>query len=79
MEMDNSAYPELINQEINWLPGDTKQLYKYNLKQNAQELSPWINNSFTYKFNSKGFRCKEFDVEDNTVVTLGTGLLVESR
>ena len=65
--MNNSAYPELANQEINWLPMDTKQLYKHNLKQNAQELAPWIDNPFTYKFNSKGFRCEEFDTTDNVV------------
>lgn len=82
MEMNNSAYPELINQEIDWLPMDTKQLYKHNLKQNAQELSPWIDNPFTYKFNSKGFRCKEFDAEDNVVFlgcsyTIGIGLPIQ--
>ena len=50
MEMNNSAYPKLINQEINWLPMDTKQLYKHNRKHNAQELSPWIDNPFTYNW-----------------------------
>ena len=64
---------------------DTKELYQKNLKENYQLLKEnnWIDNHFTYKFNSHGFRCEEFT--DNPSImflgcshTLGVGLPIET-
>lgn len=57
---------------IPWCPMDTAELYMKNrieqtslLKQNG-----WMDNTFDYSFNSKGFRCKEF-THNPTIMFLG--------
>ena len=69
-----SAYPNLANQTLDWLPADTKQKYessKKNPKSNKILISHgWTDKSITYKFNSYGFRCEEF-VNKDSIVSLG--------
>jgi hypothetical protein len=79
----NSYYKPYAN--LDWVSMDTKELYEKNLKEKYEllKLNNWIDNSFTYKFNSHGFRCKEF-TDDPTIMflgcsnTCGIGLPVES-
>lgn len=73
------------NKELNWYSSDTEQRYRDNLKKNHQLLlnNNWTDNSFTYKFNSSGFRCEEFTDTDSILFlgcsfTQGIGLPVES-
>jgi len=73
------------NQEIEWLPMDTKELFQKNLKTKKDLLEKynWIDRKFTYQFNSKGFRCDEFEENQNCVIflgcsfTMGIGLPIE--
>ena len=73
----NSYYKKLANYSLHWLPGDTKTLYEKNLKENYQLLKSnnWIDSSFTYKFNSHGFRCDEF-TDNPTVMFLGCSFTI---
>lgn len=81
----DSFYKRYANQTLDWLPMDTKELYNQNIKQKYKMLEEngWINNHFTYKFNSDGFRSLEF-TDDPTIMclgcsfTCGVGLPVES-
>jgi hypothetical protein len=68
----DSVYKKHANLELDWLPMDTKERYEKNLVNNYEELEKngWINNKFTYKFNSLGFRCDEF-TNDPTIMFLG--------
>jgi hypothetical protein len=63
---------KFAKQELNWIPGDSEEQYKYNLTHRYDQLKQhgWIDKKITYKFNSHGFRCEEFDSIDS-VVTLG--------
>jgi len=77
-------FQEFANQELLWSPGDSEELYLNNLKTNYDKLKDngWINHSFTYKYNSHGFRCNEFDASPSIVAlgcsnTMGTGLPIE--
>jgi hypothetical protein len=81
----NSHYKIYANKTLDWLPMDTKELYEKNLKENYESLKQnnWIDKSFTYKFNSHGFRCEEFTAEPTMMFlgcsfTCGTGLPIES-
>ena len=67
-----SIYTHFANQSINWLPMDTEELYLRNLSTNREllEQNNWVDKSFTYTFNSHGFRCNEF-TNDPTVMFLG--------
>ena len=51
---------------------DTLELYRENLSKNRilLEKNNWIDNPFTYSFNSNGFRCDEF-TSDSTILFLG--------
>jgi len=68
----DSHYKMHANKSIDWLRMDTKELYEKNLKENYNLLKKnnWIDKSFTYKFNSHGFRCEEFTT-DPTIMFLG--------
>jgi len=68
----DSFYKKYVNQTLDWLPMDTEELYKKNLKDNYYllETNGWVNQSFTYRFNSHGFRCDEFST-DPTIMFLG--------
>lgn len=81
----NSFYKFFANKSVEWIPSDTQELYSKNLKHRYNELKDngWIDNSFTYDFNSYGFRCKEFS-NDPTIMflgcsfTFGIGLPIET-
>jgi hypothetical protein len=77
----NSFYKIHANKSVNWIPSDTKELYEKNLKENYQLLKDnnWIDKSFTYNFNSHGFRCEEFTTHSTIMFlgcsyTFGTGI-----
>jgi hypothetical protein len=74
----NPQYEKYANQELNWLPMDTESLYNENLKNkyNLLQKYNWINNPFTYKFNSSGFRSDEFDESEPSIVFLGCSITV---
>ena len=72
------------NQEHYWYSIDTEKKYKTNLKKNYSllERNGWIDNRFTYKFNSEGFRSEEFQDEPGLLClgcsfTQGIGLPYE--
>ena len=76
MELNyNSYYKDHAGKTINWLPMDTEDLYKQNLKNRYTDLQQynWIDQQFTYSFNSHGFRCSEFG-NTPTVMFLGCSL-----
>lgn len=80
-----SKWKSLADTELNWYGSDSEENYKSNFNNNFQKLEKhnWINNHFTYKFNSYGFRCEEFTESDSIMflgcsVTLGVGLPLES-
>jgi hypothetical protein len=77
MKINLSPYICHANTEINWLPMDTEKLYNENLKykKNLLEKYNWINSNFTYKFNSHGFRCNEFN-NDPSIVFLGCSMTI---
>ena len=73
------------NQEVEWYGFDSLELYQHNLQNNYDKLknNDWIDKSFTYKFNSHGFRCEEFTDTDSIMFlgcsyTLGVGLPLEN-
>ena len=68
----DSFYKTYANQTLDWLPMDTEDLYKKNLKENYNLLgiNGWLDHTFTYKFNSHGFRSDEFST-DPTIMFLG--------
>jgi len=85
MNIDHNPYQCYANQELKWLPMDTENLYKRNLKVNyfLLEKFNWLNSNFTYKFNSQGFRCDEFTNSPSIVflgcsITVGIGIPVET-
>ncbi len=81
----HTPYIGYANQEIDWLPMDTEDRYKENLKYRSDILKRygWLDSKFTYKFNSQGFRCEEFTLDPSIVflgcsMTAGIGLPVEA-
>ena len=68
----DSYHKNLAGTTIDWLPMDTKELYEKNFSENYDKLKKygWINNPFTYSFNSHGFRCSEFS-KDPSIMFLG--------
>jgi len=68
----DSFYKQYCNTKLKWLSMDTEELYKINLAEHKHllEKNNWIDNPFTYSFNSKGFRCNEF-TSNPTIMFLG--------
>lgn len=66
----------LSGQTLEWLPTDTKESYN-RLCQNPVhrayfESQGWhLPGAISYKINSEGFRCDEFDFDSPCLVTLG--------
>jgi hypothetical protein len=60
------------NQTLDWLGTDTNDWYIKNIREKYHLLEQynWIDNTFTYNFNSHGFRCEEFTTEP-TIMFLG--------
>lgn len=78
-----SIYSDLSNQSINWLSTDTEENYNANLSVKYKKENIIKNNlsntSFNYSFNSYGFRCNEFVLNNSIMflgcsITLGVGL-----
>jgi hypothetical protein len=76
-------HSHLSNQEVEWFSIDDAGLFKEAManpnKRKLIEDNGWSNSSFTYKFNSHGFRSDEFSHEDSIMflgasVVLGTGI-----
>ena len=81
----DSYYKKYANQSLDWLTSDTKELYEKNLVEQIELLNQfnWVDKSFTYKFNSHGFRCDEFTTDPTIMFlgcshTCGIGLPVET-
>jgi hypothetical protein len=79
------AHSYLENQELLWCPMDTEDRYLKHLQTHKSDLEKynWIDNNFTYKFNSYGFRSEEFCNSDNMISlgcshTMGIGLPIEN-
>jgi len=82
----DSYYKHLAGKTIDWLPMDTEERYLSHLKNSYDILSEnnWINNHFTYRFNSQGFRCNEFTDKENILflgcsLTMGIGIPENTR
>lgn len=78
-------WKDYANKTLNWLPMDTQERYNQNLKENFDLLHRfgWIDQQIEYKFNSHGFRTKEFMDLPSAVFlgcshTAGVGLPVEN-
>lgn len=56
---------EYANKELRWCGGDTEKNYK---KQGNHSYKP---GDFTYKFNSLGYRCPEFEVSGPKLLSIG--------
>jgi hypothetical protein len=61
------------NKTYDWIVSDTEERYKENLKKNKNLLVKhgWIDRKITYKFNSLGFRCDEFEQNRDCILFLG--------
>jgi hypothetical protein len=78
-------YSLYANKTLDWLPSDTRDRFFEHHKTRCHDLKKydWVDRSFTYKFNSHGFRCEEFSDDPTLMVlgcsnTVGIGLPVES-
>ncbi len=60
--------------ELLWYPYDDEETYQKNLQTRRDDLIRlgWLNRKITYRFNSAGHRCCEF--QDNSVVFLGCSI-----
>jgi hypothetical protein len=67
-----SNYYNFRHKQFSWFNTDSKETYLLNFKtrKNELKLHGWIDTHITYKFNSYGFRCEEFD-NNPTVMVLG--------
>lgn len=81
----DTIYKKYANKTINWCPMDTKELFEKNLITKIDQLEKfnWVNRSFTYNFNSHGFRTEKFDDKPSIMFlgcsnTMGIGLPLES-
>lgn len=72
-----TIYTPFANTTQDWLVGDIEEFYLKNLKTKFDLLQSngWIDYKFNYKFNSYGFRCKEF-TKNPTLMTLGCSMTV---
>jgi hypothetical protein len=83
--IDHHFYTQFANQELQWTPGDSWEKFRDNVSKNYSKVEEhgWLTRTFTYKHNSHGFRCEEFD-DSPSIVTLGcshaygTGLPLET-
>lgn len=88
MKLDSDLFCNwrvFANKTLEWYLTDSEEKYKENLIKNYDKLQElnWVNSSFTYEFNSHGFRCKEFTDTDSILflgcsVTCGIGLPLET-
>ena len=86
MDYGKSVFEEHAGKELLWLGADSEQEYKKNLinQYNLLDYHGWIDKPVIYKFNSKGFRCNEFNSNKPSIMflgcsfTMGTGLPIEN-
>ena len=77
MEYDNFTkyHPCIVNagKHLKWLPSDTEELYQENLikRKSLLEKYDWLSTEIDYKFNSDGFRSREFSTHTGGVMFLG--------
>jgi hypothetical protein len=71
------------NKSLNWLGMDSESSYQHHLETRYKDLEKfgWIDNHFTYQFNSHGFRCKDLVSGPNIMFlgcsqTVGVGIPV---
>jgi len=69
------------NQTIPWLPTDTKECFRKNVKireyRDYFEKKGWLkHDAITYRINSEGFRSEEFDPQLPSLVSLGCSYTV---
>jgi len=64
---------EFANLELDWFSTDSEDLYQHNLDKSLKYMHfhNQVNNRFTYKFNSHGFRADEFEPYMPNIVSLG--------
>lgn len=79
-----SIYEDTIMQELDWLGTDSMTRYQDNLKNRYDDLKRfgWIDKKVSYKFNSLGFRCDDFDGSPCAMFlgcsnTIGVGIPLE--
>lgn len=72
-----TGYEYFASSEVDWLPMDTEELYRYNLKNNRKLLEEhsWLDTPISYKFNSNGFRSIEF-TDNNAIAFLGCSFTI---
>ena len=80
-----TIYTCYADKSLNWLGMDSKTSYQQHLETRYNDLKRfgWINKNFTYKFNSLGFRCKDFVSGPNIMFlgcsqTVGVGVPVDN-
>jgi hypothetical protein len=67
---------QYANQTLEWLPSDSKEINE-KLMQDPKHVEyfrkhGWLEpGAITYKINSRGFRCDEFDTQKDSIVALG--------
>lgn len=76
-----TPYWAFKGQTLEWLPSDSQELYKHNLKNHLQELKQhgWLDQKINYQFNQQGFRSDEFGGRPGLMFlgcsyTLGVGI-----
>ena len=79
----HSAYPDLKNKTVSWLPMDTKELFlkHQNNKDTRKKLKElnWTEDSIEYKFNSQGFRSDDFNSKGESIVFLGCSHTIDRK
>lgn len=71
----NSAYFELVGQQVAWLDTDNEATYRSHMshpqKRDALDKLKWNKHNITYKFNQHGFRSPEFKKDEPNILFLG--------
>jgi hypothetical protein len=83
---DSIYLPYFAGKTVEWVaPPDTLENYNQQLlaHPDIMERNGWIDHTFTYQFNSHGFRCGEFGLGPTALflgcsITFGVGLPIES-
>lgn len=74
-ELDFIGYDCYLGKTVQWVPTDSEENFAENVKHTKNwkciQRNKWSKYSIDYKFNSKGFRCPEFEKEPNSIVWLG--------
>ena len=76
------GYSHFSNKILNWFEWDDEERFNKNLIDNKTEIKEWVDNKFTYSFNSYGFRSNKFNLDPSVMFlgcshTMGLGLPFE--